>query len=202
MLRGLDSTPRPSTPIVFPGNGATVPLHSFVTESPEPDDDVRMDRLGRAPADRHDAGRRDVRERHVDRTDRPDRRPACCTRATSATAPPGRSSTATTPWSSCLAIPLADGTYIGHRQLQRRQRRRGRSTSTAMRRSSAPAPPPPPEPVNTTPATEAGRFDPVTPFRYVDSRIGRGAVRLAGGSVTADPRSPTTPTCWRSAPTS
>ena len=26
VLRGLDSTPRPTTPIVFPGNGATVPL--------------------------------------------------------------------------------------------------------------------------------------------------------------------------------
>ncbi len=36
VLRGLDSTPRPGTPTLFPGSGATVPLHSFVTESPNP----------------------------------------------------------------------------------------------------------------------------------------------------------------------
>ena len=37
VIRGIDaSAPRPSTPIVFPGDGATVPLHSFITESPNP----------------------------------------------------------------------------------------------------------------------------------------------------------------------
>lgn len=37
VIRGIDSSrPRPNTPIVFPGNGATVPLSSFVTEYPNP----------------------------------------------------------------------------------------------------------------------------------------------------------------------
>jgi hypothetical protein len=37
VLRGIDSSrPRPSTPIVFPGRGATIPLTRFVTESPDP----------------------------------------------------------------------------------------------------------------------------------------------------------------------
>ncbi|MAT06455.1 MAG: hypothetical protein CL424_15565 [Acidimicrobiaceae bacterium] len=37
VIRGIDSSiPRPSTPITFPGNGATVPLNSFITEFPNP----------------------------------------------------------------------------------------------------------------------------------------------------------------------
>lgn len=37
VIRGIDSSrSRPSTPIVFPGNGATIPLNSFITEYPDP----------------------------------------------------------------------------------------------------------------------------------------------------------------------
>jgi len=36
VLRGLAYTPRPSTPILFPGNGTTTNLTQFVTESPNP----------------------------------------------------------------------------------------------------------------------------------------------------------------------
>ena len=37
VIRGINSgIPRPSTPITFPGNGATVPLNSFITEFPNP----------------------------------------------------------------------------------------------------------------------------------------------------------------------
>lgn len=37
VIRGIDvAAPRPSTPILFPGDGATVPLHSFITEYPNP----------------------------------------------------------------------------------------------------------------------------------------------------------------------
>lgn len=37
ILRGLDdSRQRPSTPVVFPGRGSTVPLHQFVSETPDP----------------------------------------------------------------------------------------------------------------------------------------------------------------------
>lgn len=37
VIRGIDtSIPRPSTPITFPGNGATVPLNAFITEFPNP----------------------------------------------------------------------------------------------------------------------------------------------------------------------
>ena len=39
VIRGLDSSrPRPTAPIVFPGNGSTIPLDRFVTESPNPRD--------------------------------------------------------------------------------------------------------------------------------------------------------------------
>jgi Cysteine-rich secretory protein family len=36
VIRGTSSTPNPSTPIVFPGNGATTSLTRFVAESPDP----------------------------------------------------------------------------------------------------------------------------------------------------------------------
>lgn len=36
VIRGLDSSPRPATPILFPGNGTTTNLYRFVTESPDP----------------------------------------------------------------------------------------------------------------------------------------------------------------------
>ena len=37
VIRGIDAAaPRPATPILFPGDGATVPLHSFITEFPNP----------------------------------------------------------------------------------------------------------------------------------------------------------------------
>lgn len=37
VIRGIDtSIPRPTTPITFPGNGATVPLNAFITEFPNP----------------------------------------------------------------------------------------------------------------------------------------------------------------------
>ena len=36
VIRGLTSQPRPSTPILFPGNGTTTNLSRFVTESPNP----------------------------------------------------------------------------------------------------------------------------------------------------------------------
>lgn len=37
VIRGIDrSIPKPSSPIVFPGNGATIPMTRFITESPDP----------------------------------------------------------------------------------------------------------------------------------------------------------------------
>ena len=36
VIRGLASAAEPSTPIVFPGNGATTSLTRFVAESPDP----------------------------------------------------------------------------------------------------------------------------------------------------------------------
>ena len=36
VLNGLAATPRPSTPILFPGNGTTTNLSQFITESPNP----------------------------------------------------------------------------------------------------------------------------------------------------------------------
>ena len=73
VIRGIDSSAvRPSTPILFPGDGATVPLHSFITEFPNPLDDVRVDGRRGPAADRDDAERRDLRDDVADRPERPD----------------------------------------------------------------------------------------------------------------------------------
>ena len=41
VIRGLDSSrPRPTAPIVFPGNGVTIPLDRFVTDGPQPSGDA------------------------------------------------------------------------------------------------------------------------------------------------------------------
>jgi hypothetical protein len=96
VLRGLDSTPRPAAPTVFPGNLSTVPLHSFVTEFPNPltmcgwTGSAGLPLIAMMPSDVTSASARS-RDRAV-RSPR-----ACCTRATSPTAPDERSSTATMP---------------------------------------------------------------------------------------------------------
>jgi hypothetical protein len=45
---------------------------------------------------------------------------------------------------------------------------------------------PPPVP-DTSPSTESARFEPVAPFRHVDSRDGQGSVRLRAGEITRVP---------------
>jgi hypothetical protein len=183
VLRGLDSTPRPTTPTVFPGNGATVPLHSFVTEFPNPmtmcnwTGSAGLPLIALMPADVTAA-------------------------SASLTGPNG-------PVSTCVlhkgnvadstgkAIldgdngvivmprePLADGSY----SVSVASNGGNADWSFTVDRDAplaAQPPAPPPEPVMAAPATDrTARFQPVAPFRFVDTRIGKGASRLAAGTVT------------------
>jgi uncharacterized protein YkwD len=182
VIRGLDGTPRPSTPIVFPGDGAVVPLHSFVTESPNPltmcgwSGSAGLPLIAMFPSTVTSAGATLVGPGGPIET--------CvltqgnASDATARAILAGDNAAVVVP-----RVPLADGTYIATVSSD------GGSVSWSFdvdrnaALSAAPATPPPPA-TPTGPATAAARFDPVTPFRYVDSRVGLGTVRLTGGQVT------------------
>jgi hypothetical protein len=184
VLRGLDSSAtRPPTPIVFPGNGATVALNTFIVESPSPLDmcgwtgtPAGLPLIAMMPSDVMAAN-------------------------STLTGPNGPIQTCTlhkgnVSDSTARAIldgdnavivmprdPLADGNYTAAVNSD------GGSVtwSFTINRNAPlavqPATPPPP-PVNATPATDAAKYQPVTPFRFVDSRIGLRSVRLARNTVT------------------
>jgi hypothetical protein len=87
--------------------------------------------------------------------------------------------------------PLADGTYTATVNSNG-----GNVTWSFTVNRNAPlsvqAPPPPPEPTQSAPVTAAARYEPVTPFRFVDSRIGLRSGRLPARTivpiqVTTDP---------------
>jgi hypothetical protein len=182
VIRGLDSTPRPASPTLFPGNGATVPLHTFVTESPNPlamcgwSGPAGLPLIAMMPAD--------------------------VTSATaSLTGPTG-------PITTCVlhkgnvgggvagsildgenAVvvmprdPLADGTYTATVDSNGGSATWSFTVNRNAPLSISPAAPPPP-PTQSSPIAEAAKYEPVTPFRFVDSRIGQGAGRLAANTVT------------------
>ena len=182
VLRGLDNSPRPTTPIVFPGNGATVPVHSFVTEAPNPM--TMCGWTGAAGVPLIAMMPNDVTAANAALTGPSGPIETCALHkgnvsdGTARAILDGDNAVIVMP-----RVPLADGNYTATVNSN------GGSITwsfTVNRNAplSAQAPPPPPEPTNATPATEAARYEPVTPFRYVDSRIGLRSVRLYRNTVT------------------
>jgi hypothetical protein len=182
VLRGLDSTPRPPSPIVFPGSGATVPLHSFVTESPNPltmcgwSGAAGLPLIAMMPSDVTAAGAT---------LTGPSGPIATCV-LHKGNVPAGTARSILDGDNAVIVMPrtpLADGNYTASVTSNG-----GDVTWSFTVNRSAPLslqpPPPPPEPTDATPAGEAARYQPVTPFRYVDSRIGLRTVRLARNQVT------------------
>ena len=190
VIRGIDHrAPRPTSPIVFPGNGATVPLHSFITESPNP-----LTLCGWTGA----AGLPLIAMMPNDVT----------SASTSLTGPDGpietcalhRANTADPTAAAILAgdnavvvMPrevLADGSYTatvntnGGNVTWSFSVERGASlsatpaptTTTTTTTTTIPTP-------DTELVTEQIRFRPVDPFRLVDSRISKGTRTLRGGRV-------------------
>lgn len=184
VLRGLDnSATRPSTPIVFPGSNATVALSSFIVESPSPLDmcgwtgtPAGLPLIAMMPSDVTSAN-------------------------SSLTGPNGPIQTCTLHKNNvsdgtARAIldgdnavivmprdPLADGNYTATVNSDGGTVTWSFTVNRNAPLSAQPTTPPPP-PVDATPATDAAKYEPVTPFRYVDSRIGLRSVRLAGNTVT------------------
>ena len=186
VLRGLDlSVPRPAEPIVFPGNGATVPLHRFVVESPDPlamcgwSGPAGLPLIVMMPN-------------------------AVSTASATLTGPAG-------PVETCVlhAGNVGDATaqsILGGDNavvvMPRTELVNG-SYSAAVSSDGgvadwtfdveiggplrAPGPPAatPPQQVETTRAVgDPARFTPTAPYRLVDTRIAQGASRLKGGTVT------------------
>lgn len=182
VLRGLDTSPRPADPIVFPGNGATVPLHSFVTESPNPvtmcgwSGPAGLPLIAMMPNDVTSANATIAGPNGPVAT--------CALHKGNVGDPTGRS---ILDGDNAVIVmprdPLADGTYT----VTLNSNGGDVTWSFTVDRAAplgAPPPAPPPDPIEAVAATDEARFQPVAPFRYVDSRINLRAVRLAGGSVT------------------
>jgi hypothetical protein len=184
VLRGLDSAvPRPAVPTVFPGNLSTVALHSFVTEFPNPmtmcgwSGSAGLPLIAMMPSD--------VTTASASLTG-PDGPVATCvlhkgnvSDSTGKAILDGDNAVIVMP-----RDPLVDGTYSA---TVASNGGNAAWTFNVDRNAplAAPPPPPPPEAVDVVLATaSAARFQPVTPFRFVDTRIGQRAGRLAAGSVT------------------
>jgi hypothetical protein len=182
VLRGLDSTPRPAAPTVFPGNLSTVPLHSFVTEFPNPltmcgwTGSAGLPLIAMMPSD--------VTSASASLTGPSGPIATCVLHKGNVADSTGR---AILDGDNAVVVmprdPLADGTY----SVSVSSNGGNADWSFNVDRDaplSVQPPPPPPEPVDAVAATSAGRFEPVTPFRFVDTRVGKGATRLVGGQVT------------------
>jgi hypothetical protein len=185
VIRGIDyGIQRPSTPIVFPGNGATVPLHNFITESPNPlamcgwTGTAGLPLIAMMPNEVTSA-------------------------TTSLTGPSGPIQTCALHKgnvsdgvaksilggdNAVVVMPrsdLADGTYTATVDTNN-----GQVTWSFTVDRDAPlqispqnAPAPTVGAGDTSAATSEARFEPVSPFRLVDSRIKKGTTRLRAREV-------------------
>jgi hypothetical protein len=182
VLRGLDSTPRPSQPIVFPGNGATVPLHSFITETPNPvtmcgwTGSAGLPLIAMMPSNVSSASATLTGPNGPVQT--------CVLHGGNA-----NDATARAIMSGDNAVvvvprdPLADGNYVATVTSNGGAASWSFTVDRSAPLHAAPAEPSPPA-TKTAPVAAPSRFEPVTPFRFVDTRIGLGSGRLQGGKVT------------------
>lgn len=184
VLRGLDpSIPRPAHPIVFPGDGATIALHRFVTESPDPRAmcgwDARqpagLPLIAMMPTAVSWAGATLTGPNGAIET--------CVLHAGNVSDPTGNSILAGE--HAVIVMPradLVDGTYTSSVATDA-----GTVNWSFTVDADAPlgAKPFPAQPIEVSrPIGAAVAFVPNTPYRLVDTRIGQGATRLAGGAVT------------------
>ncbi len=190
VIRGLDNTPRPSTPITFPGDGATVPLHSFVTEFPNPL--TMCGWTGAAGLPLFALMPNDVTSADAVLTGPNGPISTCVLQkgnvadATARAILDGDNAVIVMP-----REPLADGAYSVSINSNG-----GNATWSFQVDRNAPLqvgePTPPPAPVEATPTTATARFQPVTPFRFVDSRRNLRSTRMEARGmrriqVTDDP---------------
>ncbi len=181
VIRGMDySKPRPAEPILFPGEGQTIPLNRFITESPNPMSMcgwtgnaglplIAMMPNGVSSANSTITG--------------PSGPISTCTLHPGNTSGTARS--ILNGDNAVVVMPrdiLADGTYTATVNTNS-----GNVTWSFDVATDAPLQytTPEPEPLDDTePASGPSTFSPVEPFRLVDTRRNLGATRLIGGTTT------------------
>lgn len=182
VIRGIDSSrPRPTSPILFPGDGATVPLNAFITEFPNPmtlcgwTGSAGLPLIAMMP--------NSVTSANSTLTG-PNGPIQTCTLHQNNTSD-GTARAILAGDNAVVVMPrqiLADGTYTVTVNSTG-----GNVTWSFTVDRSGPlsfTPPTPPEPSITSPTAEPAQFEPVTPFRLVDSRQNKGTVRLRAGKIT------------------
>lgn len=185
VIRGIDNTvPRPATPTLFPGDGATVPLNRFITEFPNPltmcgwTGTAGLPLIAMMPDDVTSALSTLVGPSGPIQT---------------CTLHKGNVSDATAKSildgdNAVVVMPrevLADGEYTATVDTDA-----GDVTWSFTIDQDAPltatpknAPTPTDVAVDTSAVGDEVRFEPVAPYRLVDSRIGQGTTRLQAGRV-------------------
>jgi hypothetical protein len=183
VIRGLDmSRPRPSTPILFPGDGATVPLNAFITEFPNPM--TLCGWTGNAGLPLFAMMPNDVTAANSTLTG-PNGPIETCTLHKGNTGADGTARAILDGDNAVIVMPrqiLADGTYTVN--VNSNGGNVSWSFSVDAKGPLSYTPPPPPDPELTKPTAEATQFEPVSPFRLVDSRQGKGTLRLRAGRIT------------------
>ena len=172
VVRGNDwGAPKPSSPIVFPGNGATTSMTSFVAESPDPrtfcgwnGQSVGLPLIAMMPSDVTNATA--VLNGPFGPV------PTCVlhksnTSGVASAILGGDNAVIVLP-----AAPLATGTYTVSVNSNG-----GTANWSFNVDPNAPLTVEVPDPVDTTPGTVAG-FESIIPFRFADSRVGRELNRL------------------------
>lgn len=180
VLRGLDSSqPRPSSPIVFPGNGATVALTSFITETPNPMTLCGWSGSAGLPLIAMMPNRVSSANATITGPNGP---VATCVLHEGNTGGDATARAILGADNAVIVMPrdvLADGTYTVTVNSNG-----GDVTWSFNVDHNAPLDVRPPDVPDTAPTAPPGRFDSVQPFRHVDSRQGLGAVRLRAGQIT------------------
>jgi len=179
VIRGLDySAPKATSPIVFPGDGATVPLNSFITEYPNPmtlcgwTGSAGLPLIAMMP--------NDVSAATATITGPNGPVPTCALHKGNT----GGDATARAILdgdNAVIVMPrtvLADGTYTVNVTTDG-----GSVTWSFTVDRDAPLQAAPPETPDTAATANAAKFEPVEPFRLVDTRENLGAVRLKTGQV-------------------
>ena len=179
VIRGLDlSRPAPTAPIVFPGNDSTVPLHAFITESPNPmtlcgwSGTAGLPLIAMMPNDVTSAS---------STLTGPNGPISTCSLHKGNTGSNATARAILDADNAVVVMPredLADGVYM----VNVNSNGGNASWSFTVDRNATLQTAAPDTP-DTQPTATAATFQPVEPFRLVDSRIGLGLTRLAPGTV-------------------